>query len=276
MVPAADATSCEISVGESLRRSRVSQGIGLEEAARVTRIGQNYLSALETGMYAALPSPAYTRGFLRAYAAFLGLPGDEVVARYEKSLEPSPNPPDYKPAAIRTEEDAVTAPPRKGRWLVPVVLLALVVVAAFIFDDKSAVREILPPAAPLPGAVQSSPSLLPALSSVRRGLPETPKPNDTKTETSGQIAAEPGNEGLVLKLKVNQDSWLNITIDGAFSQHYDLKAGDLIEWKGEKVFALDLGNGGGVEAELNGKPHKPFGESGKPAHVVLKVADTGK
>jgi hypothetical protein len=71
-------------------------------------------------------------------------------------------------------------------------------------------------------------------------------------------------------LKVNQDCWLHITIDETVSQQYELKAGDLIEWKGERVFALDMGNAGGVEAELNGKPLKPFGAQGKTAHVVLK------
>ena len=76
--------------------------------------------------------------------------------------------------------------------------------------------------------------------------------------------------GIILRLKVNQDCWLNITIDETVSQQYDLKTGDLIEWKGEKVFALDMGNAGGVEAELNGRPLKPFGGQGKTAHVVLK------
>ena len=57
------------------------------------------------------------------------------------------------------------------------------------------------------------------------------------------------------------------------SQQYDLKAGDLIEWKADKVITLEMGNAGGIEAELNGKPLKPFGEPGKTAHIVLK-ADT--
>jgi transcriptional regulator with XRE-family HTH domain len=273
----ADSTRSEIPVGDILRQSRESQGIRLEDAALVTRIGQNYLSALEAGLYATLPSPAYTRGFLRAYATYLGLSGDEIVAQYEKSLTPSPPPADPKIVAIQqAAESAVTTPLRKGRWLVPVILLTLVVVAAFIVEDRSTVREIPPLPAPLKEAVQSPAPLLPVRSSVRKSPPETLKQNDMIVETSGRMAAEPVSEGLVLKLKVNQDCSLNITIDGAVSQQYDLKAGDLIEWKGERVFVLDLGNGGGVEAELNGKPQKSFGEAGKPAHVVLQAAATGQ
>jgi hypothetical protein len=78
------------------------------------------------------------------------------------------------------------------------------------------------------------------------------------------------NPGIILRLKVSQDCWLNITIDDTVSQQYDLKAGDLIEWKADRVFALDIGNAGGIEAEFNGKPLKPFGEPGKTAHVILK------
>jgi cytoskeleton protein RodZ len=276
MVSAADSTSRGTPVGDILRQSRESQGIRLEDAARVTRIGQNYLSALEAGMYATLPSSAYARGFLRAYAAFLGLSGDEIVALYEQSLAPEPAQSDPKTAAILAADTESTSSPRKGRWLVPVVLLALVVVAAFIFDDRSTVRETPSPTAPFKEAVQSTVPLLPVRSSVRQAPPETLKQNEMITKTSDRMAAEPVREGLVLKLKVNQDSWLNITIDGAISQQYDLKAGDLIEWKGERVFVLDLGNGGGVEAELNGRPRKLFGETGKPVHVVLQAADTGQ
>ena len=90
-------------------------------------------------------------------------------------------------------------------------------------------------------------------------------PNNQKP-VSGGVQHQ---SGIILKLKVSQDCWLNITIDDAVSQQYDLKAGDLIEWKADRVFSLDIGNAGGIEAEFNGKPLKPFGEPGKTAHVIL-------
>ena len=62
---------------------------------------------------------------------------------------------------------------------------------------------------------------------------------------------------------------MTVTIDGSASQDYDLVVGDSIEWKADRTITLELSNGGGVEAELNGRPLKPFGQSGKPATVVL-------
>ena len=271
-MPAADSASSDVSVGALLRSTRESRGILLEEAARVTRIGQNYLRALEDEMYSALPSPAYTRGFLRAYAAFLGMSGDQVVAMYEQSLSPAPIHSETINGEPHAADGEIAAPPRKGRWFVPVVLLTLVVVAAFIFDERNDVRDI-PPSAPPAKAIQAAAPLLPARSSVQKASAAVNAPYGKETGVPGRIVDDPQNAGLVLKLKVNQDSWLNITIDDTFSQQYDLKAGDLIEWKGERAFALDLGNGGGIEAELNGKPQKSFGETGKPAHVVLTAID---
>ncbi|MBH0191248.1 MAG: DUF4115 domain-containing protein, partial [Nitrospira sp.] len=45
--------------------------------------------------------------------------------------------------------------------------------------------------------------------------------------------------------------------------------GEKAQWKGRDQFVLTLGNAGGVKAELNGKPQKPFGPSGKVAREIL-------
>ena len=64
-------------LGETLRRARLSKGITIEDAERVTRIPRKYLEALEVENYGILPAPVYARGFLRSYAGYLGLnPGD--------------------------------------------------------------------------------------------------------------------------------------------------------------------------------------------------------
>ena len=80
-------------------------------------------------------------------------------------------------------------------------------------------------------------------------------------------------DGLVLKLKVREDCWLNITIDDAISQQYDLKPGDVIEWKGNRAFSLDIGNPGGIEGELNGKQLQPFGQD---APACARSAEGGR
>jgi hypothetical protein len=62
---------------------------------------------------------------------------------------------------------------------------------------------------------------------------------------------------------------LTVTIDASPPQDYDLAVGDSIEWKAERTISLVLSNAGGVEAEMNGRQLKPFGQSGTPVSVVL-------
>jgi cytoskeletal protein RodZ len=80
-----------------------------------------------------------------------------------------------------------------------------------------------------------------------------------------------GDGQLVLDLEATELSWVVVQIDNGSPQESLLRAGDKAQWRGQDQFILTLGNAGGVKAELNGKPQKPFGPSGKVARdVVLK------
>lgn len=262
-------------VGAFLRETREARGLTLDEAARVTRIGKNYLAAIEEGMFDKLPNVAYAKGFLRNYASYLGLSGEEMVARYEQALAPGRVRPversgrgdEARPAADWSDRRAAS----RGRWYASLVLLVLVMAVAYCFKGEEEQPSLLPPAPPQSRQAVAIPPVQPRSSSAAlpgRTAAATVPASRQDEPAPATTDLPPG--GIVLRLKVNQDSWLNITIDGDITQQYDLKAGDLIEWKGEKFFTLDLGNAGGIEAEFNGKPLKSLGEPGKAAHLVLR------
>jgi hypothetical protein len=77
------------------------------------------------------------------------------------------------------------------------------------------------------------------------------------------------DEPLVLDLEAIELSWVVIQVDGGSPQEALLRPGEKAKWKGQDQFMLTLGNAGGVKAELNGKPQKPFGPSGKVARDIL-------
>lgn len=77
--------------GEMLREAREDRGLSLAEAERGTKIRQRYLSAMEDDHLSALPSPVYTRGFLRNYALYLQLDADEVLDLYDEDSQPTRN-----------------------------------------------------------------------------------------------------------------------------------------------------------------------------------------
>lgn len=262
-------------VGEYLKSVREARGVTLDQATRVTKISKNYLVAIEQGEFSKLPNAAYIKGFLRLYAGYLSLNGDEVVRRYESSLPAAAAAPVARPEPeTRTERSSVEIVRKAqtrghGRWGIPLLLLLMVGLAALFFTDSDdpgpapAPQQVAPAPAPAPVAVPVLPQVT---SAAKAPLPAA------QGEAAGQVlppaVRQPG--GIILRLRFNQDTWLGITIDDSISQRYELKAGDVIEWKGERLFVVDVGDGGAVEGELNGRPLKNLGEPGKPAHVELK------
>ena len=73
-------------IGSSLKEARLRQGVDLNEAEAATKVRAKYLRALEDERFEILPAQTYVKGFLRAYADYLGLDGqlyvDEFNSRY--------------------------------------------------------------------------------------------------------------------------------------------------------------------------------------------------
>jgi hypothetical protein len=79
-------------IGPSLREARMRRGFSPADVHKSVRIRERYLTALEEERWDMLPGDAYTKGFLRTYAEFLGLNGqlyiDEYNARVAQHEEP--------------------------------------------------------------------------------------------------------------------------------------------------------------------------------------------
>jgi cytoskeletal protein RodZ len=69
------------SLGEIFKRRRKELNISLKEVESATSIRMNYLQAIEEGDYAKLISPIYAQGFVKQYAGFLGLDGEDLVKK---------------------------------------------------------------------------------------------------------------------------------------------------------------------------------------------------
>jgi cytoskeleton protein RodZ len=69
-------------VGGLLRAARQRQGLTVEDVAVALRIRRPYIDAIENGRLSDLPAPAYAIGFVKTYAAALGLDQEEVARRW--------------------------------------------------------------------------------------------------------------------------------------------------------------------------------------------------
>jgi cytoskeleton protein RodZ len=110
------------------------RGVSLDDIAEATKIGTRSLRALEEEHFELLPGGIFNKGFVRAYAKYLGLNEDEAVADYLTAAgESSPDPrliAEQNTGRIdRTDGDTVDHHQRAGFPIIPVVILLLVIAA---------------------------------------------------------------------------------------------------------------------------------------------------
>ncbi len=112
--------------GETLKRERELRKITLREVSEATKIGLRYLEALEANRFDQLPGGLFNKGFIRAYAKFIGLDGEALVNAYLFDLNSQQNPPVARPryTGFSLEETAPPVPPvekkaapRTRRWI---------------------------------------------------------------------------------------------------------------------------------------------------------------
>jgi hypothetical protein len=72
--------------GEFLTAHRENRQLSLDQAAAAVRIPVRYLEAMEGEDYEVLPPTPYVRGFLDAYARYLGVDRGEMIRRFEEGL----------------------------------------------------------------------------------------------------------------------------------------------------------------------------------------------
>jgi len=253
------------SVGSWLRDARELRGESLDDASKITRIGRNYLAAIEQGELHKLPSDAYVRGFIRLYANHLGLSGDEALSRLAVTAPAEGGEPPESAAGNNARRRSMGS----KKWAIPLFLLAVLAIATLprMIPLKRAVpvgETAAVPAATV--AVEPQPSTAATIPDLQKIDPLPAAGENQARETENAPSGS-----IVLRLKAVQNGKLHITIDGAVSQEYDLNVGDLVEWKAETMFLLELDNAGSVEAELNGNPLKPFGDSGRSAHLTIRA-----
>jgi len=278
--------SSSASLGAVLRRCREYHGISIDEAAEATKMGKNYLLALENDRTKEFASQAYLKGFLRIYAGYLGLNPDDMIRLCDKQQAQGNG---LSAAAHQEGAGSDAEIPKKRislrKFALPAFLLLLIIVTASIINhsDVSPKRE---QAAPQVSPPQPVPAIAPApaIQTVRSSA-HTPTPpqktekkpvpaeqsQDAPSAGQNSAPAQPAehSKGFIVRMKVSQNGSLNVTIDGALTQTYDLTVGDAIEWKAEKNIALELSNAGGVEVQINGRPLKSLGPAGEAVSVVL-------
>lgn len=96
-------------IGERLKNARELKKLTIKDISKETNISSKYLEALEAEEFDKIPGETYLLGFLRAYAEYLKLDGDEIIQGYKG----------YKIGESATPLEELTKPTR------PIALLSL-------------------------------------------------------------------------------------------------------------------------------------------------------
>lgn len=195
-----------MTLGQALTAKREERGLSIEQVATATRVRADYLRALESDEIVSVVAPVYAKGYLRTYAAYLGLDADELAS--ELPDRPRPD------LELRLGS---SAPRPRVVVTTPMLAAAAVVLLTGAFGGY-AWRQVV--AEQRSAAILSSPS--PAAGTVA-----TPS-------ASPAVQARP----IVVGVHVTETVWINAVVDGT-PQYGDsgrtLPAGSIVYFTGLDV-----------------------------------------
>jgi cytoskeletal protein RodZ len=261
-------------IGPALREARERRGLGFGDVEADTAIRSRYIRALEEEQFHVLPGSTYTKGFLRAYAEYLGLDGqlfiDEFNSRHHDARSSG-----EQPIASRPRSRPQQRRQRRESNLVMIVLAAIVAVSALVLLATTFPNS---PTARYPDTTTPN---------TGASTPTTTTPADgTKTHHKH---ASPERPRLTVSLVLASSTWVRATTQspsgaGAVtSKGTDLGHGLLVDpavtgssrvtFTARAPIFLRLGNPAAVTITVNGKTVK------MPARVtsksVIRIAAAG-
>ena len=270
------------SVGRILRSARERQSRDLSEIADELCLTQQYLRAIENDDVKSLPGAFFYKNFVRQYALILGVKeseirsGVELLAAAEEPVQPGalPQPP-LRPMdpIVADNNRSYFAHTRLG-MSVAALVVALLACSGFYAWWSRPAEAAVAKARPLPPVVQ--PQVQPQVQPVAQVTEPQSAEADANTPVNAQVTAVAethttvdGINQVVLNLSATEKTWLSISSEGKRLFSGFLEPSQTKTLTGLDAARMTVGNAGGIEVRLNGKPIGPIGKSGQVRTVVF-------
>ena len=243
----------DLTFGEELRRERLIREVSLDEISASTKISIRLLTALESSDVKKLPAPVFTRGFIRAYSKHLGLDPDEMVNAYIADVAPDRD--RDKGSSKRRGLKSLFRGRRGTAGAIVICVTGVLLLLGLIVRPER--RSAPVAAAPRPVAsvsfknVAVSPGPAPAIQD------EAPAAALAPTATTATTT------GVSMILEFEQDSWTEVSADGARVFSGLIRRGSKHQFDAREGFRLTLGNAGGVRVTVDGRAMGPLGSAGQ-------------
>jgi len=271
-------------VGQDLRKARQRKGEDLAQISRVLKIRKDHLDALEESNFDALPGRAYTIGFVRSYAGYLGLDAGECVERLKAEIAGRS---DAKEPAVQVSTPRDRKLPPGGILFAVLLLIAVVYGAYYLFvaidrmtaqpvppvPPRLAAEAGLPANPPQPALTAPAPDALAANPGAAAFVPNANVPAVPLSEAPPPAPAPPSlPEGRKFGLQ-NTNSRITLVVhrptrvvvqgsNGLFFMNRQLEPGDAYFVPNMVGLKLSTPDAGAVEAILDGSPIGFIGKDG--------------
>jgi cytoskeletal protein RodZ len=267
------------SFGENLQREREMRGVTLKEISAATKISVRFLEALEKEQFGKLPGGIFNRSFVRAYASYLGLDEDHVIAEFQLAADPRGEVDLGRLAAQRPRPVREKA---RGPWLA--ILLAVLMLtggyAVYHYSRGTAPTgaQVADIAAPSGEKPQAETLAAPGGAEAAWAGPETPGeslPSSSENQSLSQeaVPVPSAEEGLVLQIAATERSWVAVDADGKTTLQRVLELNEIQTLRAKESFDITTGNAQGIILTLNGETLKPLGRRGEVKTIHLTRAD---
>ena len=259
-------------LGNTLREERERQNLSVEDIEQGTSIRALYIEAIENGEYDKLPGEVYTRGFIKNYAKFLGLDGDDFSKQYTAEVHGAKSQP--APVAVEKSAEVLDDNQKTIETLIdePKIVKPVEPVKPAKTEKKSSkvVGEIrgenrgsssklifaaVVIIAALAGGAWSFLSsdggdvaTKPPVQTQQKPQPENPTP-----VANANPAPPAPSDSVKISAKFTDRCWTLVTVDGAVVLEGVVEAGENLSWEGKDNISLRLGNAGAVELTHNGQ-----------------------
>lgn len=241
----------DLGIGDRLRNAREAKGLSLEAVEGLTRIRAAYLRALEDEAFERLPGPAYVKGFLRTYAAALGLDPEPLIEAVPVDQPQTPSIIGVRGVEIPIEPAAPRSPLRRAAVYAGLGLLAGTIVLGII--GYAQLREFSAPVPPEAGA--PPPQAPPGGAEPIQPPPQIPEPPPGAGD--GEEAAPPAIGGVTVEIRTTGESWIRVTADGETAFQGIVEPGTQRRFHAERRLTVRVGNSQAVQVTVNGEPFEP-------------------
>ncbi|MYB54541.1 MAG: DUF4115 domain-containing protein [Acidobacteriia bacterium] len=270
------------SIGERLKAARLEQGFSIDQVVEQTRINRDYITALESDNYAAIPADFYAVSFLRQYSEVLGLPADDMVSALRQKLaDVADTAAEFSliqvSAASHTLWAAAFEKIRRwtGEFIVnranAVVAAALMLVGAlgwwYVGCSETAVIATPPEGAGVESLRAAGDAEVAAAPGTETS--ESVRPAATSVAPTPGPAPLGSAETLAIQLRASGEVWVRAVVDGGRSQEAILQAGNLRTFRARERVQFTAGNAGAITLVVNGQVQDSIGERGQVRHIQV-------